>query len=317
MEKLVISALSLMFMFLLLENIPPAKADLDCGNQTCGSIRIPYPFGLAPECYKDEWFKIECNKSFAPPRAFIPSIKAEVLEFSADMGSITVKGPIKSSGNCSSARKRGRSSSSISTLLNLTGSPFVLSFQNRFIAVGCNTLGTVSEDSALRISCKSTCRKERVASDWDYYRFCEGKNCCMAPVQTDLQVVNPSVQSLNSSYKGSDEEEEEECRLAFLVDELWLVKTVEDSGKLQEMGFVPLKLLWVSNFSYDTFRRTTGCENSNVLNSSIVKAAGCRCIFNYEGSPYNPQGCTGLLWGLCLSAFACVPEWDVLLHIAP
>ncbi|KAJ4830493.1 hypothetical protein Tsubulata_012815 [Turnera subulata] len=180
-----------------MQNIPQAaKAGLlDYGNQTCGSLSIPRPFGLAPGRYKDERFKIECNKSSSPPTAFIPSIKAEVLEFSPDMASVTVKGPIKSSANCT-AGKRSRSSSSSSTLVNLTGSPFMFSTENRFTAVGCNTLGSITEDATLATGCKSTCSKER-GDIWEagdlrgsnifFGSSCEAQNCCTASVQPGLQ----------------------------------------------------------------------------------------------------------------------------------
>ncbi|KAJ4841192.1 hypothetical protein Tsubulata_027717 [Turnera subulata] len=287
--KLVIAALSLMFMLLLLENIPQAKANLDCGNQTCGNISIPYPFGLAPGCYKDDSFKIECHKTSNPPRAVIPSIKAEVLKFSDYNESVTVKGPIKYSGSCP-AWKRRSSRSNSSTLVNLTGSPFIPApFSNSFTAVGCNTLGTITEDATLPIGCRSTCGKERGAMEWDSAGFCQAQNCCTTSVKPGLQVIIPSVQSLN---KGRDDDEDE-CKLAFLADEQWLVNTLEDVRKVQGMEYVPLKLAWVSNFSLDQYQETMDCGYSRGIND-VVTATECKCRPNYEGSPYNPQGCTGI-----------------------
>ncbi|KAJ4845645.1 hypothetical protein Tsubulata_014804 [Turnera subulata] len=225
--KLVITALSLMFILLLLENIPQAKAQLDCGNQTCGNISIPYPFGMAPGCYKDDWFKIECNKTSNPPTVFIPSIKAEVLNFSDYKESVIVKGPIKSLGNCPAWK---RSSNNSSTLVNLTGSSFMFSsVSNRFIAMGCNTLATITDDATLLISCKSTCSKERVAMEWeDPSGICQAQNYCTTSVQPGLRVLHPSVQSLN---KGRDDDEDE-SKLAFLADEQCLVNTLEDVRKV-------------------------------------------------------------------------------------
>ncbi|KAJ4843021.1 hypothetical protein Tsubulata_039391, partial [Turnera subulata] len=288
--KLVITALSLMFTLLLLENIPQAKAHLDCGN-----ISIPYPFGLAPGCYKDDWFKNECNKITNTPTVFIPSIKAEVLNFSDYKESVTVKGPIKSSGNCPAWKRRSSTSSSnSSTLVNLTGSPFMFSsVSNRFIAVGCNTLGTITEDATLLIGCRSTCGKERGAIEWDDAGFCQAQNCCTTSVQAGLQVLNPSVQSL---HKGR-EDDEDECKLAFLADGEWF-GVLEDVRKVEGMEYVPLKLAWVSNFSRDTFdQETVSCGYSSDLmnpspNTSVVTATECACNPNYQGNPYDPQGCT-------------------------
>ncbi|KAJ4845642.1 hypothetical protein Tsubulata_014796 [Turnera subulata] len=114
-----------------------------------------------------------------------------------------------------------------------------------------NTLAAITDDTTLLMSCKSTCRKERVTIQWDPDRFCEAQNCCTISVQPGLQVLNPSVKSLN---KGRDDEEE--CKLAFLAEDEWLVSKIEDVRKVQGMEYVPMKLGWVSNFSQDKYQET-------------------------------------------------------------
>jgi len=59
----------------------------------CGEIRIPNPFGTKSECYKDEWFRIECNQTARPPTAFISSIKLEVVNIPVERGNVIVKIP--------------------------------------------------------------------------------------------------------------------------------------------------------------------------------------------------------------------------------
>jgi len=63
-----------------------------CPDQ-CGEIRIPYHFGTKRECYKDEWFRIECNQTARPPTAFISSIKLEVVNIPVERGTVIVKIP--------------------------------------------------------------------------------------------------------------------------------------------------------------------------------------------------------------------------------
>jgi hypothetical protein len=113
-SKLVFKMTLLMLMFQLAEAAAPV-ANFGCPDR-CGDITIPYPFGTGKDCYKDEWFAVECNNTTNPPRAFISRINMEVLNISLETGMATVKSPVIFF-NCT-GRKDGGS-------LNLTGSPFV------------------------------------------------------------------------------------------------------------------------------------------------------------------------------------------------
>ncbi|KAJ4845452.1 hypothetical protein Tsubulata_036822 [Turnera subulata] len=278
---------------------------VDCEEQYCGKIRIPYPFGMLPECYRDKAFEIECNQTTAT--AFIRSIKAEVLQFSPSMDSVGVKGPITSSGNCS--RKASSSTStSTSTLVNLTGSPFMFSnSHNVLVGVGCNTIAYSTSgdfDTIPTVSCKSTCSWRRGVVDWtdEQIAFCVAENCCLAPLQPGLQVLNPSVRSLNNNNNNSSSSrtsndnqgkvvDDDECRLAFAADRNWLMDTLDDPGKAQDMEYVTLSLVWLSNFSTNAYQKTLHCEDYRPLDSTLVTAVGCGCNTNFQGNPYSPQGC--------------------------
>ncbi|RVX18099.1 Wall-associated receptor kinase-like 8 [Vitis vinifera] len=40
----------------------PSLAQPGC-NDACGSVSIPYPFGVGKDCYLNEWFSINCKHS--------------------------------------------------------------------------------------------------------------------------------------------------------------------------------------------------------------------------------------------------------------
>ncbi|KAB5573082.1 hypothetical protein DKX38_000276 [Salix brachista] len=131
--KLVFHSMLMLLMFQLAA-APPPIAKAGCRDR-CGDISIPYPFGIGKDCYMNEWFAIECNETVSPARAFISAIEMEVLNISAERAAATVKAPIISS-NCT-GRENG-------VPLNLSGTPFVFSYYNVFVAVGCNTEALMS-----------------------------------------------------------------------------------------------------------------------------------------------------------------------------
>ncbi|KAL8166260.1 hypothetical protein V2J09_007759 [Rumex salicifolius] len=62
------------FYFLLLVSVAAAAATTEepilakpgC-NHTCGSVIIPFPFGIGRDCSLDHWFEIECRRQQASP----------------------------------------------------------------------------------------------------------------------------------------------------------------------------------------------------------------------------------------------------------
>ncbi|KAM7481427.1 hypothetical protein LguiB_006010 [Lonicera macranthoides] len=69
-----------------------------CPNKCKGgnNITIPYPFGIGPDCARDNTFVITCNKSFHPPRPFISGIDLQVLSISIDDAWVRVDNPLES-----------------------------------------------------------------------------------------------------------------------------------------------------------------------------------------------------------------------------
>ncbi|KAL4559117.1 hypothetical protein LXL04_031251 [Taraxacum kok-saghyz] len=47
----------------------------------CGKLTVPYPFGIDSGCSIGPWFDITCNKSFNPPKAFLPP---DLFSYSGD-----------------------------------------------------------------------------------------------------------------------------------------------------------------------------------------------------------------------------------------
>jgi hypothetical protein len=94
MDKMALVVRMVLLMMMLTLQLATAALLVKCGcPDQCGEIRIPNPFGAKRECYKDKWFRIECNQTARPPTAFISSIKLEVVNIPVERGSVIVKIP--------------------------------------------------------------------------------------------------------------------------------------------------------------------------------------------------------------------------------
>ena len=95
----------------------------------CGNVTIPYPFGIEPGCYIDDWFAIDCNYTLGSSRPFLRSFDLEVLDISLE-GTPRINYPM--SWTCPNGLRSAKHN------MSLASSPFVFSkLRNIFVAMGC------------------------------------------------------------------------------------------------------------------------------------------------------------------------------------
>ncbi|KAF5459776.1 hypothetical protein F2P56_019694 [Juglans regia] len=269
------------------------KLAKDGCEDRCGSVTIPYPFGMGAEhCYIGEWFEIVCkNDSLGTPKPFLRNlIDLEVLSISIPEGTIHVNYSIFSS--CSSTNRTASSQNN----MKFEHSPFSFSqSNNRFIAMGCNNSASMwSLDERINFGgCKSPCvNKSGIFINGSR---CDGtSNCCQTEIPCDLNSFITTIEPQNSQIINNVGE----CNYAFLVDKSWF----EENFTMPKQNLsVPVELKWgIDSISYYSKPHSMSKQYRCHLNDATtlldnynftISTHTCECAQGYAGNPYLPQGC--------------------------
>ncbi|KAJ6944302.1 hypothetical protein NC652_009648 [Populus alba x Populus x berolinensis] len=281
------SFLLLMLMFQpALAQAPAGLAKPNCPDH-CGNITIPYPFGIGKDCYMEESFDVECDETSDPPRAFLRSIKMDLVNITLERGAV-VKGPVIS---VDSLRRQEV------LPLNLEGTPFFV-YNNYFIAVGCNTRASLwtKTGTTEHVGCDSICSNGTSISNIRHNGTCFGKDCCQDmyfPIS--LQVFNSTFELIEGKQGSVGR------KLAFLADSNWFyydkIWSPQDINKLPST--VPMSLTWILNSNSWTYNEDNMHCNFFQLNSTTNMTSGrCSCSEGYEGNPYLQCRVIGLALGV-------------------
>ncbi|MBA0725496.1 hypothetical protein Golax_022082 [Gossypium laxum] len=259
---------------------------------SCGDVRVPYPFGIGPNCSLNAWFEVSCNETSTPPTILLKRTNMEVLNFSLrsadydpDLEYHRVKSPVVSM-NCS-----GRETS---LGVDLTGSPFFFSeYRNRFLAAGCNSTAFLAEVDT-NTSCRSACIGDALFGS-NPYNICHD-TCCERELPWALKTFNATFDSKSDG-----------CKLAYVVEKNWASNVANRSG-LQNMEAVGAVLDWAipkEDFELSEDGREYTCRSYGLELSDphIDKSIRCHCKSGYQGNAYLPDGCQDI--DECLDELKC------------
>ena len=264
-------------------------------SDSCGDVKIPYPFGTTEGCYREEEsrnFFIDCRKSDGQPQPRIGT---------GNVTRITIEGEIDvrmySSISC---YDQWGTPLSNNTNPGLLGPTFTVSAtRNRFVAVGCDTyafLNGTLRDAPFSTGCLSVCNSTRNIVNGS----CSGIGCCHIDIPEGLKDVDFAAYSFKNH---SDVWSFNPCSFAFIIQKDKFDKFNFSSvylSSLQNNETSPIVLDWaIGNETCEVARKKRNyiCgANSNCSDLKNGSGPGyrCKCKDGYDGNPYLKDGCQGI-----------------------
>ncbi|THU56742.1 hypothetical protein C4D60_Mb11t20400 [Musa balbisiana] len=255
-------------------------------TRKCGSIDVPYPFGIEPGCHLDG-LGLFCNVTES--KLYIGNI--QVIDLDVLNGQATVYKLI--SWDCNESYVDPK----VSIPMDLTGSPYTFSgSRNKFTAIGCNTIALFvgATDQSYSTGCVSICNNKTIFANGS----CSGAGCCQTSVLPGLQFFNLTFPAITGH---KDNSWDNPCSFAFLVDSSWYSFRTTDLNETdfyyRNDGQVPMVLDWsigdVGCEKATKYSTSYACRsnNSSCLNATNGIGYLCNCSGGYHGNPYVEGGC--------------------------
>ncbi|XP_031115715.1 wall-associated receptor kinase 3-like [Ipomoea triloba] len=274
-------------------NYPIAKPNCD---DHCGNVSLPFPFGLTKDCYLNEDFFINCSTGIdGSPKPLLRHSDIEVRSVSVE-GQLTVmKGIARKCHEEFRAFFRPLDKDVSSDVAWITLSKFYVNqTANKFVAVGCNTIATVSgyeDERSYETGCIASCNRFGDVVNGT----CSGIGCCQ---MTDIPILAKNVNfTLDSMAANRNTEGVVNCSYAFVVKKDEFDFSSDILTRKWEVEKLPIVIDWiVSNDTCSNSRST--CQG----NTTCVPFEGpdggyrCACEKGYEGNPYLHPGCLDFLF---------------------
>ncbi|TVU16384.1 hypothetical protein EJB05_39943, partial [Eragrostis curvula] len=134
--------------------------------ESCGGVRVPYPFGIGEGCFH-QGFNLTCDGTQHPPKLFMGN-GVEVLDISFPDGTVRILSNFLQSPSTGF-------NGSWSVPAAATGPFKVSSARNSFVAFGCNIFAFFSDASVCAAVCSSDVNSFSSSS-------CSGVSCCRTSV---------------------------------------------------------------------------------------------------------------------------------------
>lgn len=273
-------------------------------NDTCGSVTIPFPFGIGVDCALNKWYTINCVNSSTPYlSAAVARNKLEVVGVDLVNRTVTVNTP--SISNCQYGRPVLNSSRQINSVALDRTTPFSFSGpRNKLVVEGCGN-AVIQYNGTVLSGCSTICGNYNindssitaVVTREENNNKCLGITCCETRIPRQRSTNDPydlksyTVELITGSFETDDDRRaggggSSSCGSAFFVDEDLYVQ-----GRFSNGGLVPVTLDW---FLRDLdFLQITCCDFSSldVLDNGVPL---CKQSPELEGNTYLRDGCAGM-----------------------
>ncbi|TKW01554.1 hypothetical protein SEVIR_8G188600v4 [Setaria viridis] len=290
----------------------------------CGTVNIPYPFGIGVECAwgSDNFdFAVTCNHSFNPPRLYTLNPPRpdtddlepfEVISISLEAGEIRVFSPV--SYICYNSSNTTDSTGF--KVWSIKTGPFLLSkTRNVFTGIGCSTLALLAgrEDLSYYTGCYTSCMSLHAAAQDG--EECAGLGCCQMPIPTNLSTIHINLGNDDSYTPTNTAWRYSPCSYAFIAEKGSYNFTRRDLARLANKTFtdrvgnrtIRMVLDWAirdggscqaptKDAGASAKQTAPACISRNSLCVNATHGSGylCQCSEGYAGNPYVTDGCTNI-----------------------
>jgi len=251
-----------------------------CKN-TCGNVKIPYPFGISNSsisnqepCFLEPKFNLTCKDNTKLFSGELQVSNISVIEGQVEVWSFV-------SSYCGSKDDTYAS-------LGSTDGVSISPRENKFLTVGCNSIGYLIsnyDEESFYTGCLTLCNGTRNRME---NGTCSGIGCCQVDIPPMMR--NITIQSSNILN------EDLGCSHSFVVKNGFYNFSVSHLDNFPYKT-LPLILDWSvgsKNCSASKIEHGYACKNnSDCDDKDIDFGYQCKCKDGYEGNPYHPDGCKG------------------------
>ncbi|XP_019199664.1 PREDICTED: wall-associated receptor kinase 3-like [Ipomoea nil] len=269
-------------------NYPIAKPNCD---DHCGNVSLPFPFGLNEDCYLNQDFFINCTTGpDGSPKPLLRRSDIEVRSVSVEGQLSVMKGIARKCVEEVRVLFRPLDEDVSSDVAWITLSKFYVNqTANKFVAVGCNTVATVSgyeDERSYETGCIASCNRFKDVVNGT----CSGIGCCQ---MTDIPILAKNVNftldrmAANRYTKGVVN-----CSYAFVVKKDEFNFSSDILTRKWEVEKLPIVIDWI--ISNDTCSKSGSTCKGNTTCVPFEGPDGgyrCACEKGYEGNPYLHPGC--------------------------